>query len=113
MILEEGGWWMIFTAVCLACLVGFLEYEGVIDLIDNKETTALELSNTADEMHPYGQECLENHDVEMHFHPYLTIIIDGDEFAIPEIPEFATAHSLDPYKEDNLKNPIVATTCAM
>lgn len=84
MILEEGGWWMIFTAVCLASLVGFLEYEGVIDLIDNNETTALELSNTADEMHPYGQECLENHDVEMHFHPYLTIIIDGDEFAIPE-----------------------------
>ena len=56
MILEEGGWWMIFPAVCLACLVGFLEYEVLIDLIDNKENTDLELFKTSDEMHPNGQE---------------------------------------------------------
>jgi len=27
---------------------------------------------------------LNNHDVAMHFHPYLTILIDGDEYSISE-----------------------------
>lgn len=82
--MEEGGWWMVFTAVCLTSLVGLLEYEGVINLIDDKESSPSELPNTADEMHPLGNECLTTHSVDMHFHPYLTIIIDGDEFPIPE-----------------------------
>ena len=84
MILEEGGWWMVFTAVCLASVVGLLEYEGVINLLDESESVEKPLTNTTDEMHPLGNECLTTHDVAMHIHPYLTILIDGEEYLIPE-----------------------------
>ena len=83
MNLEEGGWWMVFTAVCLASVVGLLEYEGVINLLDESESVEKPLTNTTDEMHPLGKECLTTHDVAMHFHPYLTILIDGEEYLIP------------------------------
>ena len=92
MILQENNLWMVFTAVCLVSLVGLLEYEGVINMIGDSESNAEPLDDTpveplissADEMHPLGSECLTTHDVAMHFHPYLTIIIDGDEYSIPE-----------------------------
>ena len=84
MNLEEGGWWMVFTAVCLASVVGLLEYEGVINLLDESESVEKPLTNTTDEMHPLGKECLTTHDVAMHFHPYLTILIDGEEYLIPK-----------------------------
>ena len=79
---EEGSWWMVFTAVCLASLVGLLEYEGIINLIDDSESAA-PLSNTSEEMHPLGMECLDHDGLAMHFHPYLTILIDGNEYSIP------------------------------
>ena len=82
MKLEEGSWWMVFTAVCLASLVGLLEYEGIINLIDDSESAA-PLSNTSEEMHPLGMECLDHDGLAMHFHPYLTILIDGNEYSIP------------------------------
>jgi len=61
-----------------------MEYRGIINILDANDSEELVLSNTADEMHPLGKDCLDTHDVAMHFHPYLTIIIDGDEFAIPQ-----------------------------
>jgi len=92
MILQENSLWMIFTAVCLVSLVGLLEYEGVINMLGESESNAEPLDDTpveplissADEMHPLGEICLNNHDVAMHFHPYLTILIDGDEYSISE-----------------------------
>jgi hypothetical protein len=94
MILQENSWWMVFTAVCLVSLVGLLEYEGVINMIgesnaetldEKEEDTPVEpLNSSADEMHPLGEICLNNHSVAMHFHPYLTILIDGDEYSISE-----------------------------
>ena len=84
MNLEEGGWWMVFTAVCLVSIMGLLEYEGVINLYEESDSPEKPLTNTADEMHPLGNECLTTHDVAMHFHPYLTILIDGEEYLIPE-----------------------------
>ena len=91
MNLEEGGWWMVFTAVCLVSIVGLLEYEGVINLYEESDSPAKPLTNTADEMHPLGNECLTTHDVAMHFHPYLTILIDGEEYLIPEESGIYTA----------------------
>ena len=58
MILEEGGWWMVFTAVCLASVVGLLEYEGVINLLDESESVEKPLTNTTDEMHSLGKKCI-------------------------------------------------------
>ena len=63
----------------------------MIDLFDDEESEKSEssteepLSSTADEMHPLGQYCLTDHNssMQMHIHPYLTIIIDGEEFPIP------------------------------
>ena len=84
MSLEENDWWKIFTIVCLVSLIGLLEYEGMINLIDDKNSSESPLVNTSDDMHPLGEECLTTHDVAMHFHPYLTIVIDGEEYEIPE-----------------------------
>jgi hypothetical protein len=95
MILQESSWWMVFTAVCLVSLVGLLEYEGVINMIgesnaepldEKEEDTPVEpLNSSADEMHPLGEICLGDHgNISMHFHPYLTILIDGDEYSISE-----------------------------
>jgi hypothetical protein len=95
MILQENSWWMVFTAVCLVSLVGLLEYEGVINMIgesnaetldEKEEDTPVEpLNSSADEMHPLGEICLGDHgNISMHFHPYLTILIDGDEYSISE-----------------------------
>ena len=61
-----------------------MEYQGIINLIDDSKSTESPLFNTSDEMHPLGKECLTTHDVAMHFHPYLTIVIDDVEFPIPE-----------------------------
>ena len=83
MILQEGGWWMVFTAVCLVSLVGLLEYKGEINLFDEDSESPASLNNTSDEMHPLGMECLDHEGLAMHFHPYLTILIDGNEYSIP------------------------------
>ncbi|MCH2648171.1 MAG: hypothetical protein MKZ58_07430 [Candidatus Poseidoniaceae archaeon] len=61
-----------------------MEYRGIINLIDDSNSSESPLFNSADEMHPLGEECLTTHDVAMHFHPYLTIIIDDVEYPIPE-----------------------------
>ena len=59
---------------------------------DDKEEQVVEqtlaeapLTSTADEMHPFGNYCLTDHNssMQMHIHPYLTIIIDGQEYEIP------------------------------
>ncbi|MGB0488244.1 MAG: hypothetical protein ACPGMU_03350, partial [Candidatus Poseidoniaceae archaeon] len=85
--------WGVFTIVCLVSLLGLMEYQGLINLIadeDAKEVeeqseTALPLSSTADEMHPFGEYCLDSHNsIAMHIHPTLTIIIDGEQVEIPE-----------------------------
>ena len=90
--MDEGGWWMVFTAVCLASLIGVLEVEGIINLFGDSDSASSNdddqaqdgpLESTADEVHPFGKGCLTTHDVAMHFHPYLTIIIDDVEFEIP------------------------------
>lgn len=70
-----------------------MEYQGIINLIaddeakpvgDNSETIE-PLPSTADEIHPFGQYCLDSHNsIGMHIHPNLTIIIDGEQFEIPE-----------------------------
>ena len=83
MILQEGGWWMVFTAVCLVSLVGLLEYKGEINLFDEDSESPASLNNTSDEMHPLGMECLDHEGLAMHFHPYLTILIDGNEYSSP------------------------------
>ena len=83
MILQEGSWWMVFTAVCLVSLVGLLEYKGEINLFDEDSESPASLNNTSDEMHPLGMECLDHEGLAMHFHPYLTILIDGNEYSIP------------------------------
>tara|TARA_X000001036_G_scaffold375404_1_gene364238 strand:+ start:546 stop:1118 length:573 start_codon:yes stop_codon:yes gene_type:complete len=96
MRMNEGGWWMVFTAVCLASLVVVLEVEGIINLYEGSDSnsndddqtenipTDVPLESTADEVHPFGEACLTTHDVAMHFHPYLTIVIDDVEFEIPD-----------------------------
>ena len=94
--MNEGGWWMVFTAICLASLVVVLVVEGIIDLDfdsdsnsdDNNDQSPVGTpeyeDSTADEVHPFGEACLTTHDVAMHFHPYLTIVIDDVEFEIPD-----------------------------
>ena len=93
MILQENSLWMVFTAVCLVSLVGLLEYEGIINMIGESESNAEPLDDapveplisSADEMHPLGEICMNDHDgIGIHFHPYLTILIDGDEYSISE-----------------------------
>jgi len=74
---------MVFTAVCLVSLVGLLEYKGEINLFDEDSESPASLNNTSDEMHPLGMECLDHEGLAMHFHPYLTILIDGNEYSIP------------------------------
>ena len=85
MNVKEGSWWMVFTVVCLVSLVGLLEYEGQIDIFGESKSSTSPLENTSDEMHPLSESCLNGHDgMAMHFHPYLTIVIDGDEYAIAQ-----------------------------
>ncbi len=85
MNVKEGSWWMVFTVVCLVSLIGLLEYEGQIDIFGESKSSTSPLENTSDEMHPLGESCLNGHDgMAMHFHPYLTIVIDGDEYAIAQ-----------------------------
>ena len=57
----------------------------MINLIDNEKSTDSKLENTADEMHPLGAYCLTDHDssMQMHIHPYVTIIINDEEYQIP------------------------------
>tara|TARA_B100000925_G_scaffold276515_1_gene243711 strand:- start:15 stop:578 length:564 start_codon:yes stop_codon:yes gene_type:complete len=93
MILKETDGWKIFTILCLVSLLGVMEYRGMIDLISDEKSEQVEdkeqitkISSTADEMHPFGEYCLTEHgeSVQMHIHPYLTIIIDGEEQEIPK-----------------------------
>jgi hypothetical protein len=85
--------WGVFTIVCLVSLLGLMEYQGLINLIADEEVkevegqseTAQPLASTADEMHPFGEYCLDSHNsIAMHIHPNLTIIIDGEQVEIPE-----------------------------
>ena len=85
MNLSENGLWKIFTIICLVSLIGLMEYQGMINLIDSDNSSKSELKNTSDEMHPLGAYCLTDHDssMQMHIHPYLTILIDDEEYEIP------------------------------
>ncbi|GIQ96237.1 MAG: hypothetical protein CM15mP1_1330 [Methanobacteriota archaeon] len=83
----------VFTIVCLVSLLGLMEYQGMINLIADKDVKEVEeesetvqpLPSTADNMHPFGEYCLDSHNsIGMHIHPNLTIIIDGEQFEIPE-----------------------------
>ena len=93
MILNEQDGWKIFTILCLVSLLGVMEYQGMINIFDSEEQKQVEeesesvqpLSSTADEMHPFGEYCLDSHNsIAMHIHPTLTIIIDGEQYPIPE-----------------------------
>lgn len=85
--------WGVFTIVCLVSLLGLMEYQGLINLIADEDVKEVEeqsetvqpLPSTADEMHPFGEYCLDSHNsIAMHIHPNLTIIIDGEQVEIPE-----------------------------
>ncbi len=85
--------WGVFTVVCLVSLLGLMEYKGMINLFADDEVNLVEdqpeslepLSSTADVMHPFGEYCLDSHNsIGMHIHPTLAIIIDGEQFEIPE-----------------------------
>lgn len=82
--MDESRLWLVFTVVCIASIIGLLEYEGQINLIDSNNSEQNSSYDTSDEMHALGKSCLDNHDVVMHFHPYLNIFIDGEEYQIPE-----------------------------
>tara|TARA_B100000989_G_scaffold189477_1_gene142672 strand:- start:5038 stop:5577 length:540 start_codon:yes stop_codon:yes gene_type:complete len=88
MSMDSQQQWLGFTIVCFVLLLGILVHEGKIDL--NQEKTSSEntdeVSSTADNIHPFGEYCLTEHNssMGMHIHPYLTIIIDGEEFEIEE-----------------------------
>ena len=65
----------------------------MINVLDNDEPKELEeqldsvetLPSTADEMHPFGEYCLDSHNsIAMHIHPNLAIFIDGEQVEIPE-----------------------------
>ena len=62
-----------------------MEYQGLINLFDDDNNSKSSLTNTSDEIHPLGQYCLTDHDssMQMHIHPYLTILIDEEEYEIP------------------------------
>ena len=91
--MNESNGWGVFTVVCMILLVGLMEHQGMINLIDDKKNQQTEdemtigepETSTADEMHPLGNYCLTDHSasMQMHIHPYLTIVIDGEEFEIP------------------------------
>ena len=81
--MDESRIWMIFTAVCIVSIIGLMEYQGMIDVLNQDDSSNSQLYDTSDEMHSLGESCLEDHNVAMHFHPYLTIIIDGEQFEIP------------------------------
>lgn len=70
-----------------------MEYQGMINVLDNDEPKEIEeqldsvetLPSTADEMHPFGEYCLDSHNsIAMHIHPNLAIFIDGEQVEIPE-----------------------------
>jgi len=65
----------------------------MINVLDNDEPKEIEeqldsvetLPSTADEMHPFGEYCLDSHNsIAMHIHPNLAIFIDGEQVEIPE-----------------------------
>ena len=95
----ESKFWSLITVVSLSLLIIIVAQENGFSfnsifssddepttpmINDQNNSTNVTLTSTSDEMHPLGSQCLTTHDVEMHFHPYLTIIIDGDEFLIPQ-----------------------------
>ena len=65
----------------------------MINVLDNDEPKEIEeqldsvetLPSTADEMHPFGEYCLDSHNsIAMHIHPNLAVFIDGEQVEIPE-----------------------------
>ena len=38
--MNEGGWWMVFTAFCLASLVVVLEVEGIVNLYGDSDSNS-------------------------------------------------------------------------
>lgn len=65
----------------------------MINFLDNDEPKEIEeqldsvetLPSTADEMHPFGEYCLDSHNsIAMHIHPNLAVFIDGEQVEIPE-----------------------------
>lgn len=84
MKMEESRYWMIFTAVCVASLIGVLEYGGMINLFGAPDESSGAF-DTSDDIHELGETCLDSHNgVAMHIHPMLAIVIDGENYPIPE-----------------------------
>ena len=94
---KESKVWSVITVVCLSLLIILVAQENGFSLksilssdesntpvVNSEDETNTTLNNTSDEMHPLGNQCLATHDVAMHFHAYLTIMIDGDESSIPQ-----------------------------
>ena len=83
---------MVIFIISLVTLLVFSSQQGYLDplfsIFESDEESDAEVEeayDTSDELHPLGEDCLNGHDgMAMHFHPYLTIIIDGDEIQIPE-----------------------------
>ncbi len=90
-MMDENRLWMIFTAICIVSIVGLMEYQGMINILGEENNSNSQFYDTSDEMHSLGESCLEDHNVAMHFHPYLTIIIDGEQFEIPKDTGIDTA----------------------
>ena len=85
MNLDERATYGIITGVALISLIGLLFQQGYLntDFLFDSSDSEEERIDTSAEMHPLGEECLNTHDVAMHFHPNLIIIIDGEQIVIP------------------------------
>jgi len=87
--------WTIITLVSISLLLILVAQENNFTLssvFSSDDDSPMPLSNTSDEMHPLGKQCLSSHDgVEMHFHPFLTILIDDEEFTIPKDTGISTS----------------------
>jgi hypothetical protein len=79
---------VIVFILSLTLLIFVSIEQGYFDnMLNNSEEInedELELFDTSDAVHPLGEDCLDGHDgMAMHFHPYLTIIVDDEEIPIP------------------------------
>lgn len=88
MTMSGSNNWLGFTLVCLVLLIGMLVIERDLDSKEDKSSDENDnqYSSTADAIHPFGEYCLTEHNssMGMHIHPYLTIIIDGEEYEIEQ-----------------------------
>ncbi len=85
MKMDESRLWLVFTVVCIASIIGLLEYEDKIDIFGEKNSSENETDfDTSDEMHDLGKFCMTHENLAMHFHPTISIFIDGESMDIPK-----------------------------